>query len=90
MVNSIRLTDFSAARHTELTYFELRRRSRRTMKVAKSNTAFIWLVFCAVSLHMNLVSSEVRKHYIAAVERKWNYAPSGYNNVKGLKLDEDR
>ncbi|XP_022788227.1 hephaestin-like protein [Stylophora pistillata] len=59
------------------------------MKLVKSNTAFVWLVFCVVSLHHNLVSSKVRRYYIAAVERKWNYAPSGYNNVKGLKLGED-
>lgn len=60
------------------------------MKLVKSNTAFVWLVFCVVSLHHNLVSSKIRRYYIAAVERKWNYAPSGYNNVKGLKLGEDR
>ncbi|KAL9973398.1 hypothetical protein ACROYT_G019854 [Oculina patagonica] len=30
-----------------------------------------------------------RKYYIAAVERKWDYAPSGYNKVKGVKLEDD-
>lgn len=61
------------------------------MKSVKSNTACIWLVFCVVVvMHSTLVSSEIRKHYIAAVERKWDYAPSGYNNVKGVKLEDDR
>jgi len=27
---------------------------------------------------------------MAAVERKWDYAPSGFNKVKGVKLENDR
>ena len=31
-----------------------------------------------------------REYYIAAVERNWNYAPSGQNKIKGVPLDQDR
>jgi len=31
-----------------------------------------------------------RTYFIAAVEKKWDYAPSGYNKVKGVKLEDDR
>lgn len=60
------------------------------MKLVKLNIVFIWLVFCVVFLYMNFVLFKVRKYYIVVVERKWNYVLSGYNNVKGLKFDEDR
>ena len=36
------------------------------------------------------VASKTRTYYIAAVEMKWDYAPSGYNKVKGIKLENDR
>ena len=39
---------------------------------------------------VQIVSSKTRKYYIAAVEKEWDYAPSGYNKVKGIKLEEDR
>ena len=29
-------------------------------------------------------------YHIAAVEIKWDYAPSGYNQLNGKLLDEDR
>ena len=31
-----------------------------------------------------------RTYYIGAVEQEWDYAPSGYNKVKGVKLEDDR
>ena len=37
-----------------------------------------------------MVSSLTREYYIAAVERNWNYAPSGQNKIKGVPLDQDR
>ena len=37
-----------------------------------------------------MVSSMTREYYIAAVERNWNYAPSGQNKIKGVPLDQDR
>lgn len=37
-----------------------------------------------------MVSSTTREYYIAAVERNWNYAPSGQNKIKGVPLDQDR
>jgi len=36
------------------------------------------------------VSPSTRTYFMAAVERKWDYAPSGYNKVKGVKLENDR
>ena len=35
-------------------------------------------------------SGKTREYYIAAVELDWDYAPSGMNNAKGLKLQDDR
>ena len=35
-------------------------------------------------------SSKTRDYYIAAVEKDWNYAPTGLNNVKGIRLEHDR
>lgn len=35
-------------------------------------------------------SGKTREYYIAAVERDWDYAPSGLNKAKGLKLQDDR
>lgn len=36
-----------------------------------------------------LCSAKVRKHYIAADEVRWNYAPTGMNIFKGVPLVED-
>lgn len=33
-----------------------------------------------------MVSSMTREYYIAAVERNWNYAPSGQNKIKEYHL----
>ncbi|KAJ7356219.1 hypothetical protein OS493_025972 [Desmophyllum pertusum] len=40
-------------------------------------------------MHTIPVASKTRTYYIAAVEMKWDYAPSGYNKVKGIKLKDD-
>lgn len=37
-----------------------------------------------------MVCAMTREYYVAAVERNWNYAPSGENKVKGVPLDQDR
>jgi len=37
-----------------------------------------------------MVRSMTREYYIAAVERNWNYAPSGQNKIKAVPLDQDR
>lgn len=65
----------------------LRRNSRETMK---SFAVRVCLVFFVISLCAPAVSSTTRTYFIAAVERKWDYAPSGYNKVKGVKLEDDR
>lgn len=48
--------------------------------------ALFVISFCAPAVS----SSMTRTYFIAAVERKWDYAPSGYNKVKGVKLEDDR
>ena len=50
----------------------------------------VWLVFFVISLCAPTVSPMTRTYFIAAVEKKWDYAPSGYNKVKGVKLEDDR
>lgn len=35
-------------------------------------------------------AARTRTYYIAAVEREWDYAPTGYNKIKGIKLEDDR
>ena len=47
------------------------------------------LAFSVIALS-SLAASKTRTYFIAAVERKWDYAPSGYNRVKGVKLEDDR
>jgi len=51
------------------------------------------IVFCALFilslLDLRCSSSKTREYFIAAVERDWNYAPSGFNVVKGIKLEHD-
>jgi hypothetical protein len=34
-------------------------------------------------------SRKTRTYYIAAVEGRWDYAPDGKNNLKGIDLDKD-
>ena len=36
------------------------------------------------------VKSATIDYHIAAVDIKWDYAPSGYNQLNGKPLDEDR
>ena len=49
----------------------------------------IW-ISCVVMQNVYTGASTTRKYYIAAVEEEWDYAPSGYNKVKGVKLADDR
>ena len=56
----------------------------------KSYLVRVSLVFFVTSLFAPAVPSTTRTYFIAAVERKWDYAPSGYNKVKGVKLEDDR
>ena len=50
-----------------------------------------WLAFSLITLSSPALSfGTTRTYFIAAVERKWDYAPSGYNKVKGVKLEDDR
>ena len=35
-------------------------------------------------------SARTRHYYIAAVEKDWNYASTGFNMVKGVQLEHDR
>lgn len=50
------------------------------------------LLFCAFSLAVSWiylpreVSCSTREYFIAAVERNWDYAPSGQNMIKGIPL----
>ena len=50
------------------------------------NNAVIWCVLLSLLGHANSVD---RSYYIAAVERKWDYAPSGINKLTGVSLDDD-
>lgn len=43
-----------------------------------------------VALFYKSSLSTTRDYYIGAVEKDWNYAPTGTNNVKGIPLDSDR
>ena len=36
-----------------------------------------------------LVSPKKRTYYIAAIEVDWDYAPTGMNMIKGIKLEDD-
>ena len=57
----------------------------------KSLAVLVCLAFSVITLSSPVVSSSMeRTYFIAAVERKWDYAPSGYNKVKGVKLEDDR
>ena len=57
----------------------------------KSLAVLVCLASSVITLFSSGVSSSTRRTYfIAAVERKWDYAPSGYNKVKGVKLEDDR
>lgn len=57
----------------------------------KSLAVLVCLAFSLIALSFPAVSfSTTRTYFIAAVERKWDYAPSGYNKVKGVKLEDDR
>ncbi|XP_028410186.1 hephaestin-like protein [Dendronephthya gigantea] len=55
----------------------------------------VWRVDFVLSLCLVLFSvlrqatCETVEYHIAAVEIKWDYGPSGYNQINGKKLDED-
>jgi hypothetical protein len=46
----------------------------------------LFLSFC----FFRQAKGETRSYHIAAVEIKWDYAPTGYNQINGKPLDEDR
>ena len=46
-------------------------------------------MFVVALFHKGCLSA-TRDYYIGAVEKDWNYAPTGVNNVKGIPLDSDR
>ena len=48
------------------------------------------LLSCVVIQTVYTSAAKTRKYYIAAVEEEWDYAQSGYNKVKGVKLEDDR
>lgn len=45
-------------------------------------------MFVVALFHKNSLST-TRDYYIGAVEKDWDYAPAGRNNVKGIPLDND-
>ena len=47
------------------------------------------ILIAALLASATLCSAKVRKHYIAADEVMWNYAPTGMNVFKGVPLLED-
>lgn len=46
-------------------------------------------MFVVALFHKSSLST-TREYYIGAVEKDWDYAPTGRNNVKGIPLDNDR
>lgn len=56
----------------------------------RSNAAFVLTACFIFSQLICHVAAITRTYYIAAVEKEWDYAPSGYNNIKGVKLEDDR
>ena len=54
-----------------------------------SHAACVWFS-CFVIPIVYIGASKTRTYYIAAVEKDWDYAASGYNKVKGVKLEDDR
>lgn len=50
---------------------------------------FLRALLVCVSFLVQVRSAAIDYH-IAAVEIKWDYAPSGYNQLNGKLLDEDR
>ena len=49
---------------------------------------FVFYFVVCVLVHSSFAST--RRHYIAADEVEWNYAPSGFNNVEEVLLEEGR
>jgi hypothetical protein len=48
------------------------------------------IFLCMFLVFLNQARCETRSYHIAAVGIKWDYAPSGYNQLNGKPLDEDR
>lgn len=55
----------------------------------RSNAAFALTACFIFSQLICHVAAITRTYYIAAVEKEWDYAPSGYNKIKGVKLEDD-
>ena len=54
-------------------------------------TTAMLLAFTKQSVgHSLKPEGRTRTYYIAAVEQDWDYAPSGLNKAKGIKLADDR
>lgn len=47
------------------------------------------VVLCILLSFLGHGNCAERKYYIAAVEEKWNYAPTGTNQLTGVSLDQD-
>jgi hypothetical protein len=47
-------------------------------------------MFLVFLCFLNQARCETRNYHMAAVGIKWDYAPSGYNQLNGKPLDEDR
>ena len=60
------------------------------MMMDRSNAAFVLTACFIFSQLICHVTAITRTYYIAAVEKEWDYAPSGYNKIKGVKLEDDR
>ena len=49
------------------------------------------LIVTAVTSHAGKSNGgSVLEYFIAAVEREWDYAPSGVNQAEGVQLEQDR
>ena len=59
------------------------------------NLIITWLYAVLASRHSAHMAEtspkgKVRQYFVAAVERRWDYAPSGVNQAKGVELEQDR
>ena len=59
-------------------------------RMMPSFTQMLACLMLLVALFQKGRPSRTRDYYIAAVEKDWNYAPTGLNNVKGIPLVNDR
>ena len=47
------------------------------------------MALCVLLSLLVLVRGKIVEYNIAAVEAKWDYAPSGINKLTGVSLDDD-